>query len=72
MAVSDADGRVHIENLPVGNWTFQVWHEQAGYIGNVSLGGKPVSWKQGRMSLTIRRGENDLGDVAIAASQFQQ
>ncbi|MEZ6056665.1 MAG: carboxypeptidase-like regulatory domain-containing protein [Planctomycetaceae bacterium] len=31
-AVTDADGKFKIENLPVGTHTFTVWHSRAGYI----------------------------------------
>ena len=32
MAVSQADGKFAIRNIPCGRWTFQFWHEQAGYL----------------------------------------
>ena len=32
VAVTDADGKFKIENLPVGEHTFRVWHERPGYI----------------------------------------
>jgi hypothetical protein len=72
MAVSDEDGRFQIENLPVGTWTFQVWHEQAGYVDQVKIDGKPTSWARGRVQIDIQAGENDLGELILAPSLFAQ
>lgn len=32
VAVTDADGKFKIENLPVGEHKFRVWHERQGYL----------------------------------------
>ena len=32
VAVTDADGKFKIENLPVGEHEFRVWHERQGYL----------------------------------------
>jgi plastocyanin len=32
VAVTDADGKFKIENLPVGEHTFRVWQERVGYV----------------------------------------
>ena len=47
MAVTDENGKFAIENLPEGEWEFQVWHESAGYIDSVKLGGKVDQVEQG-------------------------
>jgi plastocyanin len=70
MAVSDANGKLTIRNVPVGNWTFQFWHERAGYISNASQNGKPVEWKRGRVEIAIKAGVNDLGQIKVAAAAF--
>ena len=31
-ALTDKDGKFQIENLPIGNHEFRVWHERVGYI----------------------------------------
>lgn len=31
-AVTDADGRFEIKDLPVGDWEFILWHEKVGYV----------------------------------------
>lgn len=70
-AVSDDDGNLVIKNLPVGEWTFQVWQEKAGYVSDVKVDGKKTSWSKGRVDVKIAAGENDLGDVAITADAFK-
>lgn len=32
VAITDADGKFKIENLPVGEHSFRVWHERQGYL----------------------------------------
>ena len=66
MAVSGADGTFEIKNLPAGEWTFQVWHEESGYVQDVKLGGKKTEWSKGRFDLEIESGDNDLGVVGFA------
>lgn len=64
IAVSDANGKFEIKNLPVGELEFQVRHDN-GYITKVTLGGNPVEWKKGVAKLTIKPGENDLGEIMV-------
>lgn len=71
MAASNAEGRFQIKNLPVGEWTFQFWHEMAGYLSKVELQGKEVSWRRGRSKIDIKPGVNDLGEIQLAAALFQ-
>lgn len=71
MAVSDANGKFTIENLPEGEWTFQVWHEKAGYIDSVIIDGKKTSWSKGRVEQKITSGDNDLGEIKVPASVFK-
>jgi hypothetical protein len=63
MAVSDEKGNLTIKNLPVGEHTFVVWHEVAGFIVDVKREGKPERWKSGRVTVEIKPGENDLGVI---------
>jgi hypothetical protein len=58
-AVTDKDGNFKIENLPTGEWTFQVW-------------GKAEEWSKGRPTFTIAAGENNLGDIKLAPAVFQK
>ena len=68
MAVSDEDGKFTIENLPVGEWTFQVWHETCGNVQQVTIGGKATKWSRGRVEFEVEEGENDLGEIKIKSS----
>jgi len=72
MAVTDEQGNFEIKNLPVGDWSFQFWHERAGYLSKVKLDGKAESWKKGRPELSIEEGDNDLGTIAVSAELFEK
>ncbi|HEY6564398.1 MAG TPA: hypothetical protein VIY86_07860 [Pirellulaceae bacterium] len=71
-AITDADGHFEIPNVPVGKWTFQVWHEANGgtYLKEVSRGGKGEKWKKGKVDVDVKAGDNDLGTITVPASLF--
>ena len=71
MAVTDADGKFEIKNLPAGNWTFHFWHEAMGHVDTGKLDGKKVKWKKGRVKQKIAKGDNKLGTLAISAKEFK-
>jgi len=71
MGASDPNGELTIKNIPAGEWTFQLWHEKAGYLREVKVNGTPTEWKRGRLTIDIKPGENNLGDVRIPASMFE-
>ncbi|MDA7978611.1 MAG: hypothetical protein MPJ50_07555 [Pirellulales bacterium] len=65
-AVTDEDGHFTIENIPVGEWQFQVIHEESGYMAI-------NDWERGRFMFTIKPGENSLGeDVHVPPSIFEK
>ena len=70
MAVSNVEGRFEIKHIPVGEWTFQFWHERSGcpgkVLGKVTMNNQPETWPRGRVKLDIHEGVNDLGVVEIA------
>lgn len=70
MAVSRADGKFAIRNIPCGHWTFQFWHEQVGYIAQAKVGGQLTDWPRGRVELEIQPGDHDVGDIILAPSLF--
>lgn len=70
-AVSDDNGKFEIQNLPVGKWTFQFWHEQPGYVREAKKGGAKESWKKGRVEIEVKAGDNDLGTIEIPASALE-
>jgi len=69
MAKTDTDGRFTIENLPVGRHVFRLWHERVGYLRNVTMGSLAVDSK-GRLTVTIRKGQNELTDARLAPDLF--
>lgn len=72
MAVSDAQGRFEIKNIPAGKWAFQFWHEKAGYLDKVTVAGKPKSWRRGRVEIDVQAGTNDLGTIELAPHVFKE
>lgn len=68
--VSDKRGEVTIASLPIGQWTFVVWHE-SGYIKEATLAGKKVEWPRGRITLDIKAGDNDLGQIKVPVGIFK-
>jgi hypothetical protein len=72
MAVSDANGKLTVKNVPVGTWTFQFWQERAGYVSQGTQGGKPFEWAKGRIEVEIKPGENALGEIRLPPALFPQ
>ncbi len=72
MAVSDENGEFKIENLPAGEWTFQFWHEQAGYLNEVTVDGQVTSWGRGRATFDVPSGEKNLGDLLLSPRLFAE
>lgn len=72
MAVSKESGEFEIPNLPVGEWTFQFWHEQAGYLSEVMLGRNSVQWIRGRVDLEIGSNGKHLGDILLSPDLFKK
>ena len=72
MAVTDKDGKFEIKNLPVGEHTFQVWQEAAGYVSSVVIDGKKTKWSKGRFEHTVNDGDNNLGVIKVEPSLFKK
>jgi hypothetical protein len=66
MAVTDDRGAFHLRSLPAGEWTFRFWHEKAGAIRSASRNEKKLDLPGGRLTVTIRPGENRLGTLYLA------
>ncbi|MCR9295705.1 MAG: methylamine utilization protein [bacterium] len=72
VGVTNEQGELTIENLPVGEVTFKVWHESAaGSIDEGTVGGKTEKWSRGRMEIELKAGVNDLGTIEIDAGMFE-
>lgn len=63
--VSDKSGRVTLKNVPVGEWTFVMWHEAVGNIREGNLDGTPTKWPKGRIKLQIDPKLNSVGTIAF-------
>lgn len=71
-AVTGDDGSFSIPNVPAGvELEFRVWHEKAGYVQEVTVGGATEKWSKGRFTKQLADGETASIDVAISASVFQ-
>lgn len=55
-ALTDKDGRFTIDNLPVGEHQFKIWHETAGYIESkykvTVTAGEPIELPQMKIDIT--------------------
>jgi plastocyanin len=71
-AVSKADGSFEIKNLPAGEVELQFWHEKAGYIGEITVGGKAEKIAKGRKKMKVAAGDTDMGTVVLDANLFKK
>ncbi len=73
VAISEADGRFEIKNLPAGvPLEFQVWQETSGYVQMAQINGKDAGWVKGRFTITLKPDETmDFGDIKLDPAQFR-
>ncbi len=69
MAKTDQDGRFTIKNLPVGQHVFRLWHERGTYLRDIKIGSLKTDSK-GRLTVTIRKGSNELKETPLAPTMF--
>ena len=70
-SISAEDGTFEIKGLPVGKeLEFQVWQEKSGFVTAVKVDGKATPWERGRFKQKLKAGENDLGEIKVAAKNF--
>jgi plastocyanin len=70
-AVSTEDGSFEIAGLPTGEVELQFWHEKAGYVGEMKVGGKTEKTSKGRMKVKVAADGTDLGDIELAPAVFK-
>jgi len=58
--------------VPVGEVELQFWHEKAGYIGEMTVGGKAEKASKGRKKASVVSGGTDLGEIVLAPGVFQK
>jgi plastocyanin len=71
-AVSATDGTFEIKHVPAGEVELQFWHEKAGYLGDMTVGGKPEKIAKGRKKVAVTGAGTDLGDMILAPASFQK
>jgi hypothetical protein len=71
-AVSKADGSFEIKGVPAGEVELQFWHEKAGYVGEMTIGGKAEKASKGRKKVAVTAAGTDLGDIVLAPGIFQK
>lgn len=73
MAVTDKDGKFTIKNAPAGKEVmFQAWHEESGYVSDVSVDGKAQSWRRGIFTKTLSEGQNEMGEIKVSPKLFDK
>jgi plastocyanin len=71
VTTTDAEGKFTIENLPAGDWKFQFWHKEGGYLRKLNVGDGLKVGRKGEVELTIAKDEtNDLGAMTIAIDEL--
>jgi hypothetical protein len=72
-AISAADGTFEITGLPAGQeLEFQAWQEKSGFVTNVNVNSKATTWAKGRFTQKLKEGVNDLGEIKVAAKNFDK
>jgi hypothetical protein len=73
VGVSEAEGNIHLKNVPAGEWTFRVWHERRGFVQEATLDGKTVQWPNGRIEVEIQNGQQtNLGRAVLTLDQVKE
>jgi plastocyanin len=71
VAITDADGKFTIENLPEGDWEFQFIHKKVGYLKKLEISNYKVS-KKGVVKVGIKSNETmDLGEMKLPAKSLK-
>jgi hypothetical protein len=48
------------------------WQEEAGYLRDVTVQGKPQKWERGTPELNLEAGDNDLGEIVVQPALFRR
>lgn len=69
IGVSNAEGIIEIDNLPIGESVFRLWHE-SGKFEKVVLNGVDQAADRSRITFKLDAGLNDLGTIELQDTQF--
>ncbi len=71
VAITDADGKFEIKNIPAGNWKFQFWHKKIGFLKTLEVPGKELG-RRGETELELTADETlDLGTLNLPGDSFK-
>lgn len=71
VAISGADGKFTMENIPPGTYSFQLWHKKVGFLRTAKLDGYTPDKRRGYFDVEIKKGEVvDLGVITVPADAF--
>ncbi len=48
------------------------WQEEAGYLREVTVGGKPQTWQRGTAEFDLKAGDNDFGEIIVQPRLFRR
>lgn len=72
VGISGTDGVVTVENIPAGEVTFKLVHENMKKsIDEGKLNGKKEKWSRGYMEVELKPGMNDLGTITLDPDLFE-
>ncbi len=72
VAITDANGKFEIRNVPAGTWKFQFWHRRLGYMKQLEVSDRKVG-RRGEIEITINNGETlDLGSMELDGASFRK
>lgn len=72
VAITDANGKFTIENLPEGEWDFQFWHSKVGYLKKLSIENHKVSKRGITTTKIVDSGTTDLGVMKLPSKSFKK
>lgn len=72
VAITDAQGKFKIENIPAGEYEFRFWHKKVGNLKKLSVTGKKVS-RKGLVEIAITKDATvDLGAMKLPVKSFKK
>lgn len=72
VAVTAADGRFEMKNVPAGEWKFRFWHERPGFLKSLTQDGISAPLTKGTWMISVKPSEVvDLGELVAASEQFE-